>query len=51
MVKNWKHRHFIAHNEEDNYRIDYYDKEGGALKGSVDCCGYSVVELSDEEVS
>jgi hypothetical protein len=49
MVKNWKQRHFVALNEADNFRIDYYEKEGGKLKGTINCCGYSAEEYNEEE--
>jgi hypothetical protein len=50
VVKNWKKRHFIALNQADNFRIDYFEKEGGALKGSVNCCGYRCEEFNEDEV-
>jgi len=48
FVKNWKVRHFIAYNEADNFKLEYYEKEGGKLKGIVAPCGYRV-ELFDED--
>jgi len=48
FFKNWKVRHFIAYNEKDNYRIDYLEKEGGKVKGSISCCGYNA-ELFDAD--
>lgn len=49
VVKNWKNRHFVALNKADNFRIDYYEKEGGKLKGSVNCCGYKAEEFDEDE--
>ena len=37
---NFKLNHFVALNKVDNFRIEYYDSEGGALKGTIQCCGY-----------
>jgi len=50
VVKNWKQRYFVATNAADNFRIDYFEKEGGKLKGSVNCCGYSVEDFNELEV-
>jgi len=44
-----KKRYFIVKNEADNYRIEYYEKEEGKLKGTIPPCGYEVVALSEEE--
>lgn len=33
-------RHFVAYNQKDNYRVDYYESDNGMRKGSIDCCGY-----------
>lgn len=49
VVKNWKARYFVALNKADNYRIDYYEKEGGKLKGSIFACGYSAEEFNEDE--
>jgi hypothetical protein len=49
FIKNWKVRHFIAFNAADNYKIEYYDKEGGKMKGLVAPCGYNV-EPFDEGI-
>ena len=46
---NWKPNYFIALNQADNYRIDYYDKEDGVLKGSINGCGY-YVNVTEEGV-
>ncbi len=48
IVKNWKSRWFVCYNEADNFRIDYLEKEGGKLKGTVSACGYSA-SIFDEE--
>mmetsp|Transcript_4539 Transcript_4539/g.9262 ORF Transcript_4539/g.9262 Transcript_4539/m.9262 type:complete len:554 (-) Transcript_4539:255-1916(-) len=50
VVKNWKSRYFVALNKADNFKIDYYEKEGGKLKGSVNCCGYRAEEFDEDEV-
>lgn len=47
--KTWKTRYFVAFNEADNYRIDYYDKEGGALRKSVELCGYRPHKFTADE--
>lgn len=49
--KGWKTRHFIALNEADNFRIDYYDKEGGKKKGSIQCCGYEALAFTEEDTT
>lgn len=49
VVKNWKSRHFIALNKADNFVINYYEKEGGKLKGTVNACGYWAHTLNEEE--
>jgi len=49
VVKNWKARHFVALNKADNYRVDYYEKEGGKLKGSINFAGYSVADFDENE--
>lgn len=48
FIKNWKTRYFIAYNEADNFKIEYYEKEGGKLKGIVAPCGYRV-DVFDED--
>jgi len=47
--KSWKARHFIAFNESDNYKVEYYEKEGGALKGTVTLSGYRPQHYDKEE--
>jgi hypothetical protein len=47
--KNWKNRHFVALNTADNYRVDYFESEGGKLKGSIQCCGYRPQRYTAEE--
>jgi len=49
--KGWKSRHFIALNEADNFRIDYYDKEGGKKKGSINCCGFEALVYSEADAT
>jgi hypothetical protein len=51
VVKNWKQRYFVALNKADNFVINYYEKEGGKLKGSVNCCGYRAEEFNEDEVN
>lgn len=46
----FKSRFFVALNKADNYRIDYYDKQGGKCKGSINCCGFSAQEYNEEDV-
>lgn len=48
-MKNWKVRHFVAMNAADNYRVDYFEKEGGKIKGSINFSGYSVAEFDEAE--
>jgi len=49
--KNWKRRHCVAHNAADNFRVDYFDGEGGKLKGSIHCAGYHVENFNaDDEI-
>mmetsp|Transcript_17722 Transcript_17722/g.26221 ORF Transcript_17722/g.26221 Transcript_17722/m.26221 type:complete len:555 (-) Transcript_17722:206-1870(-) len=50
LVKNWKVRYFRALNEADNFRIEYFEKEGGKMKGQVNCCGYRAEEFDEDEV-
>jgi len=45
-----KSRHFVALNEKDNYRVDYFDGEAGMRRGSIDCCGY-YLKLFDKKES
>ena len=45
----WKPNHFVATNKSENFRIDYYDQEGGSRKGSINCCGYKA-ESCDEGI-
>lgn len=47
--KSWKNRFFVALNEADNFRIDYFESEGGKLKGSMNLCGYSAQHYSADE--
>lgn len=49
--KGWKVRHFVALNEADNFRIDYFDKEGGKKKGSINCCGFEAMAFSEEDTT
>lgn len=51
FFKSWKVRHFIAYNEKDNFRVDYLEKEGGKVKGSISCCGYNVEVYDKDEES
>lgn len=48
-VKNWKNRHFVAMNKADNFVINYFEKEGGKMKGTINCCGYRARDFDDEE--
>ena len=46
----WKERYFRAHNQANNYSIDYYDNESYSKKrGTIRCCGHFVEEFSPEE--
>lgn len=47
--KSWKARHFVVHNEADNYRVEYFDQEGGKLKGFVEVYGYHPEDCNEEE--
>lgn len=49
--KGWKSRHFVALNQADNFRIDYYDKEGGKKKGSINCCGFEAMAYTEEDTT
>lgn len=49
VVKNWKTRHFVALNKADNFVINYMEKEGGKIKGSINCCGYRAREYDEDE--
>lgn len=47
--KSWKSRFFIALNEADNFRVDYFESEGGKQKGSIELCGYRPQHYTPEE--
>lgn len=47
--KSWKVRHFIAYNKADNFKVDYFESEGGKQKGTVSLCGYRPQHFSAEE--
>lgn len=49
----WKERFFVIRNDEDNYRVDYYDgkDEGGKLKGSIYLSDYEVADFAEEEIA
>lgn len=49
FISNWKERHFIAYNRADNWRIDYLEKEGGKVKGTVAPCGYRAMEFDEDD--
>ena len=49
--KGWKSRYFVAMNEADNFRIDYFEKEGGKKKGTIHCCGYEALAYSEEDTA
>lgn len=49
--KSWKARHFIAFNEADNFKVEYYEKEGGSLKGTVHLSGYRPHHYTKEEAA
>lgn len=49
VVKNWKNRFFVALNKADNYVINYMEKEGGKIKGSINCCGYRARDFEEDE--
>lgn len=49
--KGWKSRFFVAMNEADNFRIDYYEKEGGKKKGSIECCGFEALAYTEEDTA
>lgn len=49
VVKNWKSRHFVALNKADNFVINYSEKEGGKVKGTVNCCGYSARAFDEDD--
>jgi hypothetical protein len=49
VVKNWKSRHFVALNKADNFVINYSEKEGGKIKGTVNCCGYRARKFDEDD--
>jgi len=49
IVKNWKRRYAVAYNAADNFKIEYFDSEGGKLKGTISPACYYVTEFSQEE--
>lgn len=49
--KGWKSRFFVAMNEADNFRIDYFEKEGGKKKGSINCCGFEALAFTEEDTT
>lgn len=49
--KGWKSRYFVAMNEADNFRIDYFEKEGGKKKGSIECCGFDAQTYTEEDTA
>lgn len=49
VVKNWKNRFFVALNKADNFVINYMEKEGGKIKGTINCCGYRAREFDEDE--
>lgn len=49
--KGWKSRYFVALNEADNFRVDYYEKEGGKKKGSINCCGFQALVYTEEDTT
>lgn len=49
--KGWKSRYFVAMNEADNFRVDYYEKEGGKKKGSIMCCGFEALPYTEEDTA
>jgi hypothetical protein len=48
-VKNWKKRHFIIYNEADNFKIEYYDKKNGSLKGTIEPAGYMIQDFDQDD--
>jgi len=48
-VKSWKNRFFVALNQADNFRVDYFESEGGKLKGSIQLCGYRPQHYTADE--
>lgn len=53
VKQNWKRRYFVAMNEADNFRIDYYAKEEhkhdpSKRKGTIYPCGYYVKALTHD---
>jgi uncharacterized protein (DUF697 family) len=47
--KTWKKRFCVAMNAADNYRIDYFESEGGKQKGSINCAGYRAEKFSEDD--
>ena len=49
ILGKWKQRYFVARNEVDHFRIDYYEKEGGSKKGFIDCTGMEAVKSTAQD--
>jgi len=52
-VKNWKQRYFIAHNADQNFKVEYLDgtNESGKLKGTIFLAGYRAYEFSQDDIT
>ena len=48
--KNWKKRWFVAHNEDQNFVVRYYEKQGGKIKGEISLCGYATRGFDEAEL-
>ena len=50
QVTSWKKRHFVVHNADQNFLIEYYESPGGKLKGTVEAAGYNVVAFEQVDI-
>jgi hypothetical protein len=49
LITSWRERFLVALNAADNYKIEYYDHEGGKKKGEYNCCGYRCRSFNSTE--
>jgi hypothetical protein len=47
--KTWKKRFFIIWNAKSNFKIEYFESEGGSLKGTINAGGYYVLPFDEAE--
>lgn len=49
LITSWRERFLVALNASDNFKIEYYDHEGGKKKGEYNCCGYRCRSFNSTE--